>query len=187
MIDDDDFAIAFKHSMGHEGGLVNDPDDPGLITKYGVSLRTLVRLGEIDIDQDGHLDYDFNGDGAIDADDIRDLSKEQAKQFYYQEFWDKYRYAELPSHIGMKVFDLSINMGPVQAHKCLQRAVRAFGTVHISDDGIIGKKTISFSRTFGDELIVPLRSEAAGFYRALVVQKPVFKKYLNGWLNRAYA
>ncbi|WP_321392792.1 glycoside hydrolase family 108 protein [Emcibacter sp.] len=173
--------------MEHEGGLVDDPDDPGGITKFGISLRTLVRLGEIDLDQDGHPDYDFNGDGAIDADDIKDLSWEDAQEFYHREFWSKYRYGELPPRIRMRTFNLAVNMGPVQAHKCLQRSIRATSTIRIADDGIIGKQTISFSKTFGDELIVPLRSEAAGFYRALVVQKLELKKYLNGWLNRAYS
>ncbi len=173
--------------MEHEGGLVNDPDDPGGITKYGISLRTLKALGEVDADLDGHADYDFTGDGAIDADDIRDLAWEDAQAFYYQEFWRKYRYGELPARIGGKVFDLSVNMGPLQAHKCLQRAIRAAAVANFTDDGILGPQTIRWCRTLGNDLLWPLRSEAAGFYRALAAAKPVFNKYLKGWLNRAYS
>jgi lysozyme family protein len=33
------FEDAFKVLIGHEGGYVNDPKDPGGETKYGISKR----------------------------------------------------------------------------------------------------------------------------------------------------
>lgn len=33
--------------VAREGGYVNDPDDPGGATKYGVTLHTMRRLGAI--------------------------------------------------------------------------------------------------------------------------------------------
>ena len=41
--------------VAREGGFVDDPDDPGGATKYGVTLSTLKRLG-IDLTRDGHID-----------------------------------------------------------------------------------------------------------------------------------
>ena len=38
--------------VAREGGYVNDPDDPGGATKYGVTLATLQRLG-LDVTRDG--------------------------------------------------------------------------------------------------------------------------------------
>ena len=38
--------------VAREGGFVNDPDDPGGMTKYGVTLETLRRLG-LDLTGDG--------------------------------------------------------------------------------------------------------------------------------------
>jgi len=38
--------------VAREGGFVDDPDDPGGATQYGVSLATLRRLG-IDLTGDG--------------------------------------------------------------------------------------------------------------------------------------
>jgi lysozyme family protein len=35
-----DFDTAFQRLIGHEGGYVNDPRDPGGETKYGISRRS---------------------------------------------------------------------------------------------------------------------------------------------------
>ena len=34
------FETAFRFTLGHEGGYVDDPRDPGLETKYGISKRS---------------------------------------------------------------------------------------------------------------------------------------------------
>ena len=50
-----------------EGGYVNDPDDPGGATKYGVTLATMRRLG-----------IDLSGDGKVTDWDLRLLNREKA-------------------------------------------------------------------------------------------------------------
>ena len=56
-----------------EGGFVNDPDDPGGPTNYGVTLKTLRRLGHY-----------FNQDGRVDIADLKQLSATQAVQILYR-------------------------------------------------------------------------------------------------------
>ena len=53
--------------VAREGGYVNDPDDPGGATKYGVTIHTMRRLG-----------LDLTGDGRIDATDVQQLDRAQA-------------------------------------------------------------------------------------------------------------
>ncbi|WP_339863223.1 glycoside hydrolase family 108 protein [Paremcibacter congregatus] len=184
--DYENFNRALSALLAIEGALVDDPDDPGGITNNGISLRTLSRLGAVDNDHDGASDYDFNGDGAIDAEDIRAMSENDVRQFYYHEFWFKYSYGCLPTNVAIKLFDFSVNMGPSQAHKILQRALRANGH-YLKDDGIIGNITRTLTKTCAQERIVPaMRSEAAGFYRLLAAQNPRSQKFLKGWLRRAY-
>jgi lysozyme family protein len=67
------FDLSLPHILEHEGGdkLVDHPADPGGITRWGISLRALRKLG-IDVD----------GDGDSDADDIRALSIEDARGIY---------------------------------------------------------------------------------------------------------
>ena len=39
-----DFDKAFELVIGHEGGLVDHPADPGGLTKYGISKRAYPNL-----------------------------------------------------------------------------------------------------------------------------------------------
>jgi len=166
--------------LGHEGGFVNDPRDPGGATNWGISLRFLRAQG-------GDLG-DVDGDGDIDAEDVRRLPQDVAVELYRREFWERYMYGRLPEDVAIKVFDLAVNMGPVQAHRCLQRACRACG-FDLVEDGVIGRET---RRACGSiwppaALVVALRCEAASFYRLLVSRRTGLEGFLNGWLNRAYA
>jgi len=185
--DDPLFDKALDFLFPHEGGLVDDPDDPGGTTKFGVSLRWLARAGLLDLNGDGHPDGDIDLDGDIDADDIRGLTRATAGWLYRRHWWDRYDYDDLPPAIAVKTFDLSVNMGARQAHRCLQRAVRACWWP-LADDGLIGPKTRSAIAAAPPEpLLSAFCSEAAGFYRQLAATDSRRTKYLDGWLNRAYA
>ena len=130
---------------------------------------------------------DLDSDGDIDADDIRTLTKENAAALYRKQWWDRYKYWLLPDNIDWKVFDLAVNMGPRQAHKILQRALRSCEQ-KVEVDGLFGPETIRAARIVPWHcLFTALRSEAAGFYRSLVFMDPSREVFLKGWLNRAYA
>jgi len=181
------FIKAIETVLKHEGGYVNDPVDPGGATNFGVSLRFLLSVGELDLDDDGVMDGDFNFDGTVDVADIKNMSAADAIKMYHLHWWSKYQYDTLPAKIAPKIFDLAVNMGAKQAHKLLQRACRAAGA-DLAEDGIIGPQTRFVIQGLDQwALLTALRSEAAGFYRVLIAQKPKFKKYQNGWLRRAYA
>ena len=179
------FNIAFNMTLEHEGGFVNDSADPGGATKYGVSLRWLLKAG--DLDADGLPDGDIDGDGDIDVDDIKALSVEDARRLFRAAFWDANRCGELNSqHVAAKLFDYSVNMGNRQAGRILQRACRAC-MQPVEDDGIVGPKTVAAANACpSTALMAAMRSEGAGFYRALVARRPKLGKFLGGWLRRAY-
>lgn len=174
------FDRALEVVLAHEGRYVDDPRDRGGATNFGISLRFLRSLGE--------LAGDIDGDGDVDADDIRAIDRRAAGALYRAKFWDRYQYGEIQDpEIAIKVFDLAVNMGPGGAHKVLQRALRAVG-IRVKDDGILGPKTRSaVVAAYGRGLIGPIRSEAAGYYRSLVAARPSLERYLTGWLNRAYS
>lgn len=182
---DDAFDTAIERVLRHEGGFFDHASDPGGATAYGISLRFLRGVG--DLDGDGFLDGDLDRDGDVDAHDIRLLDRDRAVALYRSQWWDRYRYCDLPLAVGAKTFDLSVNMGAHQAHVCLQRAVRAAARLRLEEDGILGPQTRNTVRNVDQGLLaVALRAEAAGFYRSLTAKNPKLAVFLAGWLNRAY-
>ncbi|MDH5633615.1 MAG: hypothetical protein OEZ10_11545 [Gammaproteobacteria bacterium] len=180
------FDAAILTVLKHEGGFVDDPADPGGATNYGVSLRWLRTLG--DLDGDGYLDGDLDHDGDVDASDIRAMSQSDAENLYRLQWWNRYEYELInDQEVATKIFDMAVNMGAHQAHKIVQRACHA---VHrpTPDDGKLGPNSLAaINGSYPNELLPAIRSEAAAFYRLLVVTKPRLAKFKNGWLKRAYS
>lgn len=181
------FEQAIAVVLRHEGHIANDPDDPGGYTVYGISLRAAKQLG--DLDGDGWAELDLDHDGDVDIDDMQSVTLSEAKAFYKKAYWRPV-YETLPPVIAVKLFDFAVNMGHSQAHKLIQRAVRAANPSgeRLIDDGIIGRRSLKGIKSCDpDVLLAALRSEAAGFYRSLAAANHRMNKFLNGWLNRAYS
>ena len=178
-----EYQPAFAKIIELEGGLTDHPDDPGGVTKYGISLRWLQTQEEYelgDIDNDGDLDYQ----------DIEELTLKDAKALYKKHWWDKYGYESIQNQaVAVKIFDMSVNMGARQAHKLLQRAINCvLGQRAIKDDGVLGPNTgqaMNLALQQPHALLAALRAQQEGFYRLLVAKNDKFSAFLQGWLNRA--
>ena len=81
------FDLAFDRLIGHEGGYVNDPDDPGGETKWGISKRSYPHL------------------------DIAALTREEAREIYLRDFWSRINADRLPFSIAYQLLDFAINSG----------------------------------------------------------------------------
>lgn len=161
------FARAMARLLRDEGGYVDNPADPGGETKFGITRRDYPNL------------------------DIAALTRAEAAAIYYRDWWQRYHYNELPGPIGAKVLDLAVNIGPDHAVRCVQRALRACGRP-ILEDGVLGRVTVTAAVAVNQlALLAALRSEAAGYYRALAALErgrrvDGDREFLTGWLNRAY-
>jgi len=190
------FDLAFKTVLEHEGGLVDNKHDPGGITNYGISLRWLKSLPD--------LVGDLDRDGDVDADDIKMMTPAKSKTFYRKEWWTKYHYDKIDNPgVAIKIMDMSVNMGAKQAHKLVQRSLRAVG-LEIKDDGILGNMSFNAINIAQSQFLIPaMRCTQAGFYYALVMRNNALRKnkvkkssgkqyedlsiFLIGWLRRAYS
>lgn len=176
---------ALEHTFAFEGGYVEDPDDPGGATKYGVSLRFLRSLGEIER-------FDHDGDGDLDAADVRELTREDAALVYADHFWNE-RFERIEPLVAIKLFDFGVNVGPRQRTKFAQRAVNETEPGRLIVDGILGPRTLEALREYashytqGPLLCADLEDHAARFYYGLAERRRASRKYLFGWLRRCYA
>lgn len=121
-------AIA-QEIVRREGGYVNDPDDPGGATNFGVTIHTMRRLG-----------LDLNKDGRITPADVRLLSQTQAVDIFKRHYFYGPKIDKLPKAIQSSVFDMYVNAGS-NAVKILQRLLREFGQ-DVSVDGALGPQSI---------------------------------------------
>ena len=177
------FNPAFAKLIELEGDFIDHPDDPGGATNLGISLRWLKSTGDYDLG-------DIDGDGDIDYEDIRKMTIVDARKLYKKHWWDKYRYDTLPDQaIANKILDMAVNMGALQAHKLMQRAINSvIGSIVLKDDGLLGPKSgqaLQIALQNPRALLSAMRSHQEGFYRLLATQNPKFQVFLNGWINRA--
>lgn len=111
------FDRAFEIVVGLEGGYVNDPNDPGGETLYGITRRD-------------HPEAWAAGQPTID----------QAKAIYQRDYWDEVKGDSLPWPLALYVFDSAVNQGVSPAAKMLQR------TLQTAQDGVIGRQTVSLAK-----------------------------------------
>lgn len=180
---DQQFMSAVAKLLALEGGFVDHPDDPGGATNFGISLRFLQTLDDMELG-------DIDGDGDIDYQDVSQMKTIDAQLLFFEYWWNKYGYGQITDLlVSIKVFDMSVNMGSRQAHRLLQRAINCvLGQKALVDDGLLGPKssqamTIALQQPIA--LLASLRAQQEGFYRLLVAKNKKFKVFLKGWLNRA--
>lgn len=169
--------------VAREGGYVNDPDDPGGATNYGVTVGTMKSLG-----------LDLNKDGRVDANDVKMLTRAQAQQIFVEHYFRRPRLAELPPAVQASVFDMYVNAG-ANAVKILQRLVARMGFA-ASADGVIGPRTLAAAHDaaaaapdhFADAYGIARRN----YYYSLADQRPASRKYARSksggkgsWITRA--
>ena len=176
------FDEALAYVLKWEGGLSENPNDPGGITNHGISLRFLKSLSEENL-----LKYDINPE--IDENTVKQLSDIQTRNIYCHEFWNSAPFSLISNQEQCDyIFDMVVNMGLAPAIKCVQRAAWAVLKRHdiLKEDGKLGNDTIAAIHQCGFMLMAPLRAERANHYRTLVLINPVLEKFFNGWLNRTY-
>lgn len=154
-----DFALDLI--LKHEGGFVDDPNDPGGATNYGISNRA--------------HPVDRDGDGDVDADDARLVSPEEARAIYTNKYYLAAHCERLPVGLDVCVFDMAVNAGVEAAVKLLQRMVGS------GADGIIGPQTLAAVRAYDGDFIAGYTVARINYYRKL----PGWKHYGGGWAYRA--
>ena len=138
------FDQAFKLLIGHEGGYVNHPEDPGGETKFGISKR------------------------SYPGEDILGMTLARAKLIYKRDYWGPAGCDAVAPAAKFDLFDTAVNSGVRAAVEILQQAVGE--TV----DGILGPKTLQAAQSMpGPRLVARFNGARLNFFTDLP-KWPVF-------------
>ncbi|NIZ15002.1 holin-associated N-acetylmuramidase [Phaeobacter sp. HF9A] len=178
-----DVSQIAREIVAREGGYVNDPDDPGGATNFGVTIHTLRRLG-----------LDLTGDGAVTAQDVRALDQQKAVEIFLKEYFHRPRLHLLPEPLQASVFDMTVNAG-ANGVRILQGLLGEMG-YDVAVDGAMGPQTAKAAQAAGQVNMAAL-VDAYGiarrnYYLDLADRRPRSRKYARtraggkgGWIKRA--
>jgi len=148
------FDKSFDKLFDHEGGYVNDPRDPGGETKFGISKRSYPQ------------------------EDIRNLSRERAKELYYRDFWEPIAAMNINAQLRFHVFDTAVNSGIGTAVRLLQQMC---GMPPEMQDGRYGPFTARALRQVPDDKAVEWYN---GWRLLYYCDLHTFETFGKGWVRR---
>jgi len=165
--------------VAREGGFVNDPDDPGGATNFGVTIHTLRRL---------------RPNQQVSVQDVRALTREEAIEIYIDHYFTRPRIAQLPEPLWASVFDMYVNAG-ANAVRILQRLFVQMG-LQLAIDGVIGPQTIAAAHRAYDiapaHLVDAYGIARRDYYYSIADRRPASRKFARrrdggkgGWITRA--
>lgn len=152
-----DRAIDFV--LSHEGGYSCHESDPGGETNFGISKRSYPN------------------------EDIKNLSRERAKEIYHEDYWLSVRGPDLPEQLAVPLMDYAVNSGVWQAIRALQ------ATLRVKRDGRFGVLTMTAVRQAVAEkgalkLAEDLILERALFLVKIGCRRRGSEVFLTGWMRR---
>lgn len=118
------FERCLAEVLGHEGGYVNDPHDPGGETNMGISRRSYPH------------------------ENIKGMTRARAATIYRRDYWDAVQGDDLPAGLDLVAFDPAVNSGVSRGAKWLQTALG------VSADGKIGPATLAAAQKAHAEAVI---------------------------------
>ena len=162
-----DFDKAVEILLKDESGGYVENDHGRGPSKWGVTLLTAQKI---------HPEWA--------AGDIKNLNRDDAKQFYKDWLWDHYHIGLLEDQsVASKIFDIAANIGPVTCIMILQHAV------HVEPaDGILGQQTaLQVNTEDPTQVLIAFKSAGKLHYQRIAAANPELAVDLPGWIARIEA
>jgi lysozyme family protein len=171
--------------IGFEGGYVNDKDDKGGETNYGITASTLKSA---------------KAKGWVPSNvTIRSLKLDHAKTIYKKGYWDVVKADNLPHPLDLIVFDMAVNHGPNTAVKLFQQSLNSIlkSGPSLVVDGIIGPKTLTAVRDVVSMdhnpwlqpnalvryLCIDVLVNRVELYTSIIASNKSQEKFFKGWIT----
>ena len=167
-----------------EGGYVNNPNDRGGATNFGITESVARANG-------------WKGQ-------MRDLPLDLARQIYKQQYWINPRFDQVALILPLvaeELLDTGVNCGVGFAKPLLQRALNLLnnqgknGWADLVGDGIYGAATISALKIYfakrgkeGEKVLVRVLNIMQGNrYIEICERNPTQEQFFYGWINNRIA
>lgn len=153
--------------LAREGRYVNNPDDKGGPTNYGITLAELRA---------------FRHDSTLTANDVQKLTRTEAEQIYLTDFVSKPGFTQIhDDQVRAFMVDWGVNSGPATAIKHLQ----AILLPDEKPDGILGPKTAALTNAADPaDLLSQLIEDRLAFVKHDADENPSQQQFLAGWITR---
>jgi lysozyme family protein len=158
----DRFTECLPFILEHEGGFVNNPNDPGGATNKGITLLTARAA--------------FGASFSVAQ--LKALTAEQAGAIYRKNYWLAAGCDKMPAGVDLSVFDTAVMSGPHAALAMVQRGAK------LKDDGVFGPLTLAACVANPNAMIDEIAAQRVVFYRDIVARTASSAEFLTGWLNR---
>jgi lysozyme family protein len=150
-----DFNQAVQKTLIHEGGYVNNPNDSGGPTKYGITQADMPGVN------------------------ISDITPEQAVAYYSEHYW-KALYSQINSQpIAEKIFDMGVLFGVGTAVGLLQLSL------NIVVDHVFGPNTLfAVNQADPAALLATYKTNLVTHTFNVATANSQDRVFLKGWANR---
>ena len=169
----------FNAILSKEGGYVNNPNDKGGPTNWGITQAVARAHG-------------YNGD-------MRNLTRQQALDILEADYWYGPRFDQvsvLSPNIAAELCDTGVNMGPSVQVKWFQRWLNVFNNQQsyypdLIVDGQIGPRSINALKSYlaargkeGEEVMLrALNCSQGQRYLELAESRPANESFVYGWVK----
>ena len=161
------FKKVFKEIIGIEGGYVNNSNDKGGETKFGISKKAYPHL------------------------DIKKLTLKDAENIYYNDYWFELKLDYMQDYdIQLELFDTAVNMGRYKASTIFQEALNLLNRNEknfkdLEVDGVIGTKTILAYNSVDKKILLKVLNGLQFMNYVKICERDKSQEvFFNGWMKR---
>lgn len=150
-----DPKISIAKTLINEGGYVDNPNDSGGPTKYGITQRDLP------------------------GEDIENLTPERATAYYLENYWKAFYSQINDQNVADKLFDLGVLFGIGTAVKLLQTVL------NLTADGVFGMVSVAaVNQSDSTSLLSSYKTAFVSHAIGIANAQPKDRVFLTGWINR---
>jgi lysozyme family protein len=142
--------------LRNEGGLANNPNDPGGLTNYGIAKRSHPNV------------------------DVAQLTRSEAALIYRAEYWDPIEGDALPEPVALALLDFAVNSGVSRAVRTLNALCFVAAHEGLSVVAVQARAKALGACVLAEQLV----RERALFLAQLGCDRRGSEEFLPGWFRR---